>query len=631
MTIWNPFITTPAGRPIGPVAPPSLRVLGGVASAAQLAMAQQAYYRFCEQQRVSVVVNPIFAGTLEDGSRYRIVVTGPVTIMELWPAGGQEDRRSGIGIRLTTLDGSLVLGHIHADGTRPQPYILTPRVTPGTRKTTGAWKVRKVNGYSGGKAVWGDKGGKRFFAGVGGKHYDIDLVDYRSIDRIFGTNNRAYWVGEFGPGSLIYTTDEKASGSFRASIDTLPFTHRDTAGQLWIMQITPVFLSEQRLQLWGQPYDGKEFTGEIGDLLSEVPIPAGHTMVWQTLSVSLDGHAARMVFRKVGVAFSKVDLSISPTALAITSMEDVGSYTPPTSHTETTGNQVEGEYTRTTVGTAGWYSMPGGYGFDAKGNTTAFLLRETDGISGDGTTRITENRTYGGSLADGYDIYTYDYTATADLVFPARSIDYGSHIVSFEAGDETYNTTLREIRERWRDDTSPNGIRDRVRRTGLATTVRNDNDSVPVFVDALTDLSVTARYIHTGVNVSTTDYTFDFPPGGDAGTVDNSTSETTHSYRRQLKVVCRGAEVLVVDTPVPDSTNFTGIQYVALSAADPLTGAVCINILELDYMAGSDAPPLRSWIVLADDKGAKLLRDVLPIPDGTDVRIESDTILLSVP
>ena len=631
MTIWNPFITTPAGRPIGPVAPPSLRVLGGVASAAQLAMAQQAYYRFCEQQRVSVVVNPIVTGTLEDGSRYRIVVTGPVTIMELWPAGGQEDRRSGIGIRLTTLDGSLVPGHIHADGTRPQPYILTPRVTPGTRKTTGAWKVRKVNGYSGGKAVWGDKGGKRFFAGVGGKHYDIDLVDYRSIDRIFGTNNRAYWVGEFGPGSLIYTTDEKASGSFRASIDTLPFTHRDTAGQLWIMQITPVFALDQKLQLWGQLYDGNEFTGSIGDLLAEVTVPDGHTMVWQTLSVSLDGHAARMVFRKVGGAFSKVDLWISPTAIAITSMEDAGTYTPATEHTETTGNQTEGEFTRLVVTTAGLAYFPGGYGFDAKGNSTEFKLRERV-IGSDSTTRVTENRTRSGDLAtDGYLVETFDSTVTANTVYPNTSIDIGDRVISFEAGDEVFNSTSQEVREFWSDITAPGGIRSHVRRTGVATTVRNDNDSVPIFVDALTDLSVTARYIHTGVNVSTTDYTFDYPPGGDAGTVDNSTSETTHSYRRQLKVVCRGAEVLVVDTPVPDGTNFTGIQYVALSAADPLTGAVCVNILELDYMAGSDAPPLRSWIVLADDKGAKLLRDVLPIPDGTDVRIESDTILLSVP
>lgn len=595
-------------------------------------MAQQAYYRFCEQQRVSVVANPIVSGALDDGSRYRIVVTGPVTVMELWPVGGEEDRRSGIGLRLTTLDGSLVPGHIHADGTRPQPYILTPKVVSGTRKTTGKWKVRKVDGYSGGKAVWGDQGGKRFFAGVGGKHYDIDLVDYRSIDRIFGTNNRAYWTGEFGPGSLIYTAEGKAAGSFRAMIDTLPFVYRDGAGRLWIMQITPTFIPNEKLLLWGQLYDGNEFTGSIGDLLAEVAVPAGHAMVWQTLSISLNGHAARMVFRKIGGAeFTRVDLSISPTSIAITSMTDAGSYTPPTSHTESTGNQIEGEYTSTTVTTAGWNYFPGGYGFDAKGNTTAFMLREGAGGT-DGTVLITESRTNAGDVVnDGYQISTLDRTVADTSIFPGASIDFGDRIVSFEASDQVVNQTFQEVDERWWDTTVPGNIRRRVRRTGVATTIRNDNNTVSVFVDALTDLCVTARYIHTGVNVITTDYKFNNPPGGDAGTVDNSTNETTHAYRRQLKVTCRGIDVLVVDTPVPNSTGWTGIQYVALSAADPLTGAVCVNVLELDYFAGAGAPPLRSWIVLADDKGAKLLRDVLPIPEGTDVRIESDTLLLSVP
>ena len=631
--IWNPFVRTPTGRPVGPVAPPELRVLGGVATAEQRLMAQQAFYRFCEGRRGSVVPNAVAAGQLPDGSRYRIVVVGIVTIMELWPAGGEDDRLSGIGLRLTSLAGGLVAGHVHSDGTRPQPYILTPRVAPGTRKTTGKWRVRKVDGYSGGKAVWGDKGGKRFFVGVDGKQYDIDILDWSSLDEIFGTNNRAYRVGEYAPGDLIYTGGGKAAGAFRARVDTVPFTHRDADGRLWIMQITPAEFPAQVLQLWGQLHDGGEFMHTIDDLLGEVAVPAGYSMVWQTISVALDGKAARMVFRKVaGVEFSRVDLAISPAGISIASIADAGSYTPATSNTVNTGNQVEGEFTSTTVTTPALSFMPGGYGYDAKGNTTAFKLRQGAGGS-DRTTRIVEFRVREGEVLseDLYLLRTLTRQVTSREVFPGTSIDFGSRVVEFDAGGQNVDSTFDEVDESWYDTSVPGSIRQRVRRTGVATTVRHDDITRVVFVDALTDLYITARYIHTGTNVFTTDYTFNNPPGGPEGSVDNSTSVTTHTYSRRLTVTCRGVEVLVVDTSLESDANWTRIQYAALSAADPLTGAVCVNVVELDYQAGASAPPLRSWIVLADDKGAKQLRDVLELPDGTDVRVEKDFSLLSVP
>lgn len=81
--------------------------------------------------------NPTEIGALPDGTRYRIAKVGPQTTMEIWPGGDEDDRLSGIGLRLTTLSGGLVPGHTHADGLSPQSYILTPKVKRGTRNTDG--------------------------------------------------------------------------------------------------------------------------------------------------------------------------------------------------------------------------------------------------------------------------------------------------------------------------------------------------------------------------------------------------------------------------------------------------------------------------------------------------------------
>ena len=91
MTIWNPLVFTPFGQPVGAVAPPTLRVYGGQASAAQVAMAQTAFQNFTAQARLSAAPNPTGIGALPDGSRFRIFVVGNQTIMEIWPVGGPSE------------------------------------------------------------------------------------------------------------------------------------------------------------------------------------------------------------------------------------------------------------------------------------------------------------------------------------------------------------------------------------------------------------------------------------------------------------------------------------------------------------------------------------------------------------
>ena len=89
--IWNPYTFTPLGNPIVGEAPPVLRVMGGMqATAQQLSYAQQRFTQFVMQARLSTVPNPTEAGSLPDGTRYRIVKVGPQTTMEIWPGGAAE-------------------------------------------------------------------------------------------------------------------------------------------------------------------------------------------------------------------------------------------------------------------------------------------------------------------------------------------------------------------------------------------------------------------------------------------------------------------------------------------------------------------------------------------------------------
>lgn len=634
MSIWNPNAFTVTGQPLPPGAPPALRVTGGQATPEQLAMAQAAFASFCMHARLSAVPNPTQTGRLPDGSPYRIVVVGPQTVMELQVAPGEDlPRRSGIGLSLTTLEGGLVPGHIHKDGGRPQPYILTPEVLRGTRKCTGRWRVRKVDGYSGGKAVWGGKAGAKFVAGVDGVTYDIDLMDHRSLEMVFGTNNRAYWSGEYSTGTHILTGGEKLLGLFRHRIDTLPFFRRHTNGDLWVMQITPVFFPEAKLQLYGEKYSGSESTAPIGELLHELGIPPGYTMLWQTISASPDGNAVRMVMRRVSDSFrfSKVDLAVSDATLAVASMADSGGMTFGDTSTTSTGDQSpNGTYTRTTVHTPGWVNLPGGYGYDAKGGKTEFHLREANSASRkDGRSHLVEVRTASGNLEeDGYEVDALSKNEEFSEVFPYRSVDFGQRTVSFDAGYQRGASSYNEVNQYWR---SPENLytRRHTRRTGTMSLTREDGASVILFADPLTDLYVTAHYTHTGDVTTVTDYTFVDPPGYPGGVTDNSTTTDTHTYGRRLLVRCRDREVLRVNTPLSGPEMWTRVQYVASSATDPLTGAVCVNVLEIDAQ-DANALPLRSWIILADDKGAKLLHEVMDVPESTDIRVKKDYALLSV-
>lgn len=638
MSLWNPYAFSVTGQALGPVAPPALRAYGAEPTAEQRGMAQTVYVAFCSRVRLSAVPNPTEQGRLPDGTSYRITVVGSQTVMEIWPVANDDLRRSGIGLVLTTLNGNLVSGHIHKDGDRPQPYILTPRVKKGSRITTGKWRVRKVDGYSGGKAVWMNKAGKAATVGVGGAIYDMDLLDYVSLDRIFGTNNRAYWAGEYDAGVNYFTNGEKALGSFRDRIDTIPFFRTDSAGKVWVMQLTPAFLPDPRIQLWGEEYTEAESTAPIGVLLHELPIPSGYTMIWQTISVSPDGRAARMMFRKVGAyaVFGKVDLSIAENRLLITSIVDSGGVTPGGTDSSLTGSIVDGNGMTTSIETvtAARLRMPGGYGYGPRGDETDFELSSFGGgHREDGTrTRITTQTFSSGFDADGrpWSDRRTEVVGTDNIIKVGYSVRYGTSEINFRLGYFTANFLSVETQEFFSAPWfgNPTTHEKRVRESSGVINAEDVSPNI-LFISPLLDFHVVSYHGYRSTERTNIKTTFTTPP---SLTVDDSMpTEFELNAVRRITATYKGAEVLNIETLLPsDGAGLYRIQYVASAAVDPLTGAACVNILEIDTLADRTTPPLRSWIILVDDVSAKHLHEVMDVPESTAIRVRKDYSLLSV-
>ena len=99
--IWNPHAFGVTGQPVGPQVN-TLRVYGAEPSKEQLAMAQQAFAKFCMTERLSFAPNQTQQGFLPDGSKYRIVVVNGTRIMEVRPIGVLDDEMAS-GVYVTVL------------------------------------------------------------------------------------------------------------------------------------------------------------------------------------------------------------------------------------------------------------------------------------------------------------------------------------------------------------------------------------------------------------------------------------------------------------------------------------------------------------------------------------------------
>ena len=99
--IWNPHAFGVTGQPVGPQVN-TLRVYGAEPTKEQLAMAQQAFAKFCMTERLSFAPNQTQQGFLPDGSKYRIVVVNGTRIMEVRPIGVLDDEMAS-GVYVTVL------------------------------------------------------------------------------------------------------------------------------------------------------------------------------------------------------------------------------------------------------------------------------------------------------------------------------------------------------------------------------------------------------------------------------------------------------------------------------------------------------------------------------------------------
>lgn len=149
MSLWSPYAFSVTGQPVGVVAPPALRVMGGPATAQQLAMAQQAYSNFCMQARLSVAPNPTAQGALPDGTRYTISVVGPQSVMTIWPAAVEDEEvcfgfvfrvmRAEAQSTLYVIDVKVNKG-VHTDDWR----IFTPALQGGGQRAATSDKEARI-------------------------------------------------------------------------------------------------------------------------------------------------------------------------------------------------------------------------------------------------------------------------------------------------------------------------------------------------------------------------------------------------------------------------------------------------------------------------------------------------------
>lgn len=610
MSLWNPHAFSVTGQPDPQVSPAALRVIGGIATPQQKSLAQGAFYQFCSRARLSMAPNPTEQGFLADGTRYRITVVGPQATMEIWPVGdGSETRLHGIGAIFTDLEGKPLAGHTLPNG-QPQPYLFTPEPIKGTRTTQGKWKIRKVPSFVGGKATFCDAAGKLMATAIPGALDDGGLTLSGGIERRIGINARAYWSAIGGSGTPVLSTGSKVTGEMRSGTEPVPFFRKASDGTVWIMSIVALSAA-RRIVLYGAKYTGQPFTGPIGDELGYVDLPSPYTLKWQTLSVKPDGTNIRMVAGGVFGQTSKTDIPVIEVAGNPPSFTLGGASIGPVEDIETPGKVVivnfgdsnAGYYGATTTYEAGRVRVSGGYGYGPAGDDLSYTVSQPSSISPrsgfERYTRrvsVTEDGSGGGTTEEWN-------TTSGSLTEAAISYEFGDSSVVIPGSTQNYST---------------NGYSS-VTRNKFGEIVASANESTTSGgTSQLVDLNVLFVDVPNGIAVITagrvtTTYSTSSSGGSSSETRDEVSSRETAIWHKSTKIFA------------VDHSGRPDVIYVVAAAADPLTGAVILNLLELP---AANAQATNSWIYLVDDTGARPLSQVMPIP--SNARVQSDAALLSV-
>lgn len=627
--IWRPTVFGPTGIPVPPQAPPALRVEGGVEiTAQQRTMAQQAFANFSMQARLARYTNQVTAGRLPDGSPYRIAVVGPQTVMQIWPEGSEEDWLGGIGISLTYLDGSLIPGHtrVNDDGeTVPQPYILTPQVKQGTRLSNGKWKVRKVPGYSGGKAVNTSGTFKLFYTGIGGKA-DIDVALFRGRNTV---NGIAYAHELPGTNAPVYRLDKQVG---RSRDNPLPFVYR--SGDVTKHMHLVARFEEDPGPEFGYHYDlyvgdRPEETETVGELVGTYKVPDGLFIDPFSITLNESGTGARAS----GSAgpYSFFDFTFTPNSLSVALVSTlpasrvVGFSWNLSGRTETSGTPGQVGYT-----TQGWTIFGAGDGSAPYGSTVAVDGPAGSNPSERGDYTIYEyapdsyifdrrgrpddgaefrRRTVASSYAEQYNqqvIVEVNDTGGRfqnDVIFSSRS----NHNVTGTFGTISVIDDL-DYRETHALTDGPFTV------TGGGHSYRDTGGKGFLFEDG--ELGIAIYYDNKNLRSQEWNWVAEDGEAVQVFTRDDTEVSTT------FKVVCKGQELLSVVVE-PES----GAAYQFFLAGDARSGALLINVQEV---YGDDKVPDKSWIFIFDDAGGRLLSSILNIPTGTHVRATSNSVILTV-
>lgn len=644
MTIWNPLVFTPLGQPVGAVAPPTLRVYGPMATAAQVAMAQTAFHNFTSMARLSAVPNPTAIGALPDGTRYRIFVVGNQSIMEIWPApsSGDDLRKSGVALALVALDGSLIPS-LSNDGA-PIGYLLTPEVVNKTRQASGKWRVRDPKPLNGGKAVNANAKGAAYFAGVEG-NLNTQIPFQRNT--MYSVNGLAYDDDLSGTEPVWQSL--KKVGKSRG--EPLPFLY-ESGDVKHAMQIivrlealpTPTYF----LDLYVGPAKGDvdEF---IGELVHSEELPDGRALDYRSITYKGDGTTARATGTDDG-QFAFFTIDITPTGLSVTldrrvpqsnttgslyydTSQDIISGTPgsPGYSVQTTRIFGSGDGpsfgARFSVDEPGAYMGPGSfygwgdldmvqYGADANK-----FDRRGEPVDGATTRRGVTMTSYSEqilsqSLSTPPDPGTQLYRVTEARVDNSRRTDtsYGSggSKVLLNQSD-ALNTELTYILDRLGQVVPDSEVRTV---SGSGFSIIDEGGGHALLLND-TDLDFQIFYNR----VESTSQTWDWvlvPPSGFGKQYTSNTTTTSDT----LRVVCQGQEILAraVDFNEP-------FRHLIFLASDPMTGALVVNLQEAHIETRA---PRASWIFVVDDTGCRNLSDIMRLPAGQDVKVRNNASLFSV-
>lgn len=603
MSLWNPYAFTPTGQPVAPVAPPALRVIDGEATAQQLTMAQQAFVQFSERARLSVVPNPVEMGRLPDGTPYKIIDVAGVRTMMIWPSNGEE-RRSGVVIALSDLNGNVLEGH-HTDGV-PTRYLLTPRAK-ANRDATGSWLVRKLREpWEGGKAVQSTPNGKKYFTGIEGRSdflYPYATTGFGSInERAYTIEDReALGIRQSG-GEVFLSNDSEAP---------IPFILQDEDGKEYAAQLVfQVAGGITSVSLYVGPME-KTPGIPVGDLVATVTFPASVAVRRYAVSIRNDGREARAGARD-GTQICNLTLQITKNSLNYTLTDHANDSSttydyPPRVFTDvitptptgnirdraSNGNYVDPADGRT-KGLTGKYTQKNFiskvFAFGPKGQEVNTQAVEDTFIQEGTYSFVSHYETVDGSGVFGWEQEDqYEKITTID-----NCPELSDFVLGANEGETTFERTT-SIRV-----TVPLGgaaVVDgtRIARSGAAGTISN------LFYDRYQQFA-----IYLDITPARSTSTERMSGSSRVFYLEGSVIEPARVF---LKVKHKTSILLNQELVITSAQPGTFIAY---AASDPLTAALVVNLMRIKRMPSGINQRLASWIFLVDESGVKTIHDVMP-------------------